>query len=262
MGALSSDVGSFLQTIAKYQSVRTNGLVYEIYDNPDMDEIIGSYIVSAHSVPHRQFLENNVALAALTARKLIPGFQVKYVSFTHEAPADQTLHREVFDAPIYFGAKENRLVSDKGYFGLKDSQLSVGFRDFALRAYFKGQTELEPTARQSVSKFIETVLPSVMGLGLSDVESFAKSMNMHPKKLQRLLKDEGLSYSNVTDTVRQRLAETYLVNTSLTIAQIARLLDYSSDRPFASAFKRWSGASPTQFRKKEAPQPELSELFF
>jgi len=99
--------------------------------------------------------------------------------------------------------------------------------------------------------FIEGVLPSVMGLGLSDAESFAKSLNMHSKKLQRLLKDEGVSYSNIIDGVRQDLAESYLINTSLPIINIARLLDYSSDRPFSSAFKRWHDVSPTQFRKTQ-----------
>ena len=52
------------------------------------------------------------------------------------------------------------------------------------------------------------------------------------------------SSSVVQDGVRDELACLYLQNASLDATQVAYLLGYSELR----AFKRWSGASPTEWR--------------
>lgn len=262
VGATSKDAGHFLRTIAKYQSIRTNGIFYELEENFEAGEVLGRYRVNPHSAPCKQLLENTMALAALTAKKLIPGFKVKYVSFTHEQPSNVSIHKQVFDAPVYFGAKENLLVSDMSYYDVSGNQLSVGFRDFALKAYFNGRIEFLPDAKRSICRFIRAVLPSILGMGLSDLDTFAKSLNLHPKKLQRLLKDEGESFSDILNDVRMDLAHSLLVNTDSSILHIASLLDYSTDRPFTTACKRWFELSPTQYRKKhlEKQSHELSFL--
>ena len=80
MGAVSSDVRSMFKLIEAYQSIRTNGMIYKLEENTDTQEILGVYEFSPYSAPYRQILENTAALSALTAQKLIPGFNVKYVS--------------------------------------------------------------------------------------------------------------------------------------------------------------------------------------
>ena len=262
VGAISKDAGHFLRTIAKYQAIRTNGIFYELEENFKTDEVIGRYKVNPHSAPCQQLLENTMGLAALTAKKFIPGFKVKYVSFTHEQPSNISLYKQIFDSPVYFGAKENFLVSDMSYYDVTGNQLSVGFRDFALKAYFNGRIKFLPDAKRSICRFIRAVLPSILGMGLSDLDTFARSLNLHPKKLQRLLKDEGESFSDILNDVRMDLAHSLLLNTDSSILHIASLLDYSTDRPFTTASKRWFGLSPTQYRKKHLAEqsPELSFL--
>jgi len=168
----------------------------------------------------------------------------------HQGSVDESLFTEVFDAPVYYGAEENRLVFDVTEAADLGNRFSDSFRNFALRTFFKGRIDNDPEAGTSLNKFIETTLPLVMGLGLSDINSFARSLNMHPKKLQRLLKDENNSYSSLLDNIRKELAENYLMNSNLRIGIIALLLDYSCERSFSTAFKRWNGLPPYVFRKK------------
>ena len=252
IGALSSDVYSFYDMIARYQEIRSNGMDLEyIYDkNEASKEIIGRYKVHPDSAAHIQVIESNIGSAALSSRKLIPGYKVKYISFMHQGSADDSIFAEVFDAPVYFGAKENRLVFDITEAAELGNQFSDSFRNFALKTFFKGRIDNNPKAGKSLNGFVETMLPLIMGLGLSDINSFARSLNMHPKKLQRLLKDENNSYSSLLDNIRRELAESYLKNSNLPIAIIAQLLDYSSDRSFSTAFKRWNDIAPNVFRKK------------
>lgn len=257
MGAVASDVRAFLKTAEQYQTIRSNGMRYTIEENPQTQESRSVYEIQPHSAPHRQVLENTVALAALTARKLIPGFKVKYISFTHSAPPDTSLYEKAFNAPVHFNAERNVFASDMDYYKTKGAQLSVGFREFALKAYFKGQVQRLPEARNSMGTFIEEILPTIIGTDTSDIETFAKSMDMHPKKLQRLLKDDGLSFSQILDGVRKDLAHSLLIDTDLPISLIAQMLDYSSDRPFTTAFKRWYGKAPTAYRKTLTPSEDL-----
>ena len=116
MGAVASNVRDFLKTAEQYQTIRTNGMIYTLEENPEANESRSVYDIDPQSAPHRQFLENTVALAALTARKLIPGFNVKYVSFTHSAPPDISLYEKAFNAPVRFNAERNVFASDMDYY--------------------------------------------------------------------------------------------------------------------------------------------------
>jgi AraC-like DNA-binding protein len=82
------------------------------------------------------------------------------------------------------------------------------------------------------------------------MNSVAESLGVHPKKLQRLLKDEALSYKDILDEVRQLQALRFLEDTDMKINKISQLLDYTSDISFNTAFKRWYGMSPSHYRKR------------
>ncbi|MEO1470539.1 MAG: helix-turn-helix transcriptional regulator, partial [Pseudomonadota bacterium] len=68
------------------------------------------------------------------------------------------------------------------------------------------------------------------------------------RTLARRLADEGASYQAIVDGVRRRLAESYLDDTALSLAEIAFLLGYADQSSFTTAFKRWTGATPGERR--------------
>jgi AraC-like DNA-binding protein len=51
--------------------------------------------------------------------------------------------------------------------------------------------------------------------------------------------------------VRETTARKVLAESEVPVADIAMMLDYSATPPFTQAFKRWSGQSPMEFRKRE-----------
>jgi len=88
-----------------------------------------------------------------------------------------------------------------------------------------------------------------MGTNNSDITALANALELHPKKLQRLLADEGNTYSEILDQVRISLTDRLLGETDMSINRIAKTLDYSTDRAFTAAVKRWHGMTPTKYRK-------------
>ncbi|MGO7770764.1 helix-turn-helix domain-containing protein, partial [Rhizobium ruizarguesonis] len=55
---------------------------------------------------------------------------------------------------------------------------------------------------------------------------------------------EGQSYAAIKDDIRRDLAVELLLNTSMTIGEIAVQLGYSEPSSFFRAFRKWVGNSP------------------
>ena len=100
---------------------------------------------------------------------------------------------------------------------------------------------------------IENFLPQ----GNHQVDVIAETLAMSKRSLQRLLADEGLSYSQMLAEVRQRLAVDWLETTEKSIGDIANDLGYTDSSNFSRAFRRHVGISPQAFRcngEKGSPQ--------
>lgn len=85
---------------------------------------------------------------------------------------------------------------------------------------------------------------------LPSVEEVAARLNMSPRTLHRRLADAGLSCQELIDDVRRRLAEEFLRNTQLPVEEIAGRTGFSDASNFRKAFKRWSGDTPANYRRR------------
>jgi AraC-like DNA-binding protein len=84
------------------------------------------------------------------------------------------------------------------------------------------------------------------------VEEMADRLTLHPRTLQRRLKDEGATYLHVQARMRQRLACQWLKEGKQSIDDISARLGFSDRRAFTAAFKRWEGLTPSAWRDREA----------
>ena len=75
---------------------------------------------------------------------------------------------------------------------------------------------------------------------------------MSPRTLQRRLQEEGTSHLRVLEGARQHVATHMLASTSLPIAEIADALGFSEPAALHRAFKRWTGMTPVEYRRKAA----------
>lgn len=80
----------------------------------------------------------------------------------------------------------------------------------------------------------------------------ASRMQMSARTLQRLLTQEGTSYSNIVEQMKCKRAEVMLSGTDAQVAAIAERLGYANPANFNRAFKRWYGLSPTAFKRRLA----------
>jgi AraC-like DNA-binding protein len=106
----------------------------------------------------------------------------------------------------------------------------------------------------SVSAPIEAWRASLVSLirdGQTSLAALAEAHHLSPRSLQRRLAEQGSSFQHLLDSTRQQLAEAYLRDPHLELAEIALLLGYSEQSAFARAFRQWTGLAPAQWRKQK-----------
>lgn len=86
--------------------------------------------------------------------------------------------------------------------------------------------------------------------GTPTVEVVASRLRMSPRTLHRRLAEAGTSFGAELEALRRGLAERYLSNPEISIAEVAFLLGYSEPRAFHRAFKSWTGSTPGTWRKE------------
>jgi len=101
----------------------------------------------------------------------------------------------------------------------------------------------------SLSEQILTRLNQVDNLFLSQ-ESIAQELNISTRAMHRQLSKENRNFRDIAIQARAEHAKYLLRETDYSISQVAHELGYSDAANFARAFKKLSGVSPSDFRKK------------
>jgi len=97
------------------------------------------------------------------------------------------------------------------------------------------------------------LLVEAVHIGQVGIEHVAAGMGLSVRALQRRLAQRDSSYQQRLDQVRWTLADQYLQDQGLGLADIALLLGYSEQSAFQRAYKQWTGKTPHQVRQQQQP---------
>jgi AraC-like DNA-binding protein len=84
-------------------------------------------------------------------------------------------------------------------------------------------------------------------LGILSLEDVARNFNSTPRSLQRRLQEEGMTFQELSESVRKSLAIHYIQSGKHQIKEISDMLGYNELSAFSRAFKRWTGKSPVRY---------------
>jgi AraC-like DNA-binding protein len=96
---------------------------------------------------------------------------------------------------------------------------------------------------------LRLVLPAYLPDGSPDIRQAARLANMSVRTFQRRLRDQGVSYSQVLEELRHDLAIYLLRDPTRQAAEVSRELGYRDPAIFTRAFRRWTGSTPSEFRR-------------
>ena len=170
------------------------------------------------------------------------------VHFEHQPIADLTIYKKCFGVVPYFDQPVNCITYSKS---LEDQPVrSADLQLFpVLRQHLEDMAATLPNNDDlagSVTYQIRQLLPQRQ----CTLKNVSAALAIESRTLQRRLKTEGLVFAQMVEEMRQQQAMEYLENSSMELKEISFLLGYSDTSAFNKAFKKWSGKSPGQYRKK------------
>jgi AraC-like DNA-binding protein len=72
---------------------------------------------------------------------------------------------------------------------------------------------------------------------------------MSARTLRRRLQEQGLTFDRLLEQIRLARAVSLLANPKMPVQRITEEAGYSDVRSFRRAFRRWTGQSPSDFRR-------------
>ena len=161
-------------------------------------------------------------------------------------------HRTRTDLPDVELFDGSRIVSGTGetYFTFPRSLLERRFPKVGGGEQATGNSGcgLDHPLPNDLGGMVRVQIESFLRQGTYQVDAIAESLAMSKRSLQRLLAEQGLSYSRMLAEARQRLAVDWLENTDKPVGEIAFNLGYTDSSNFSRAFRREIGMTPQAFR--------------
>ena len=248
----------------RYWRLHSNAATMRLIEPDDGDFAMFRYVDDQAPFPARQHLEHSLANICRLAR-VVSGMtheKPALVRFQHTPPRDISVHAQAFECPVEFNAEHNEIVFDKKFLDYRTNGNLTLLKPL-LGYYIRSRIRRLPIYDQSMRATVALAISSVMGTQRCNVAFIADSLGLSVKKLQRQLAIEGCSFSELLEETRLTAAKKILVHSDAPVASIAGLLDYSTTGPFSTAFKRWTGSAPLDFRKSNrirAAEPGVSGI--
>jgi AraC-like DNA-binding protein len=177
-------------------------------------------------------------------------FAASRVWFAHARPPDLApLYRFFATRELDFGAEASGFA-----FSLGELEHPMKGDDPRLLATAEDLAELALRAQPRAGAFaaFASIVAARLEPVLTDdasIEAVARGLHMSPRTLQRRLDEEGTRFSEVVDSVRERLAREWLRDESRTLSEIGYALGFADLATFSRAFKRWTGKPPGAWRR-------------
>jgi AraC-like DNA-binding protein len=182
----------------------------------------------------------------LTRKRLSP----VRAEFMHRQPNATVAYDQYLGCEVRFHAAWDALIYDAEAIRLP----VVGADDELLKVLERACRQIlgpEPKKRNLVHDVRELVIDRLTK-GPVRIENIARDLGTSSKTLERRLAEQGESFSTLLDDIRGGLAKRYLSETDFRLEQVAYLTGYSEPAALVCAFKRWTGATPIQFREQQA----------
>lgn len=111
-----------------------------------------------------------------------------------------------------------------------------------------------PVSDETLDKQLERAFrqyPALLGQGL---DRMADRLGLHPRTLQRRLREEGQQFTDIQTQCRLDMASAGLLGAQCDIETLSAQLGFADRHSFTRAFKRWTGMSPSAWRRHQQQQ--------
>jgi AraC-like DNA-binding protein len=246
--ASSSTVSKALENLARYAGTTNEAVLYESSRHKDVT-VVSVRPVRAHDELRRQSSEF-IALAVIRALRILTGrdFAPSRMTFAHARNSDLREIDRILRCPVEFAhATESWIIPQSV------TELPIVSQDSHLLQILTAHADdllAERGLAAGLQSMVENQLLRVLPSGKVQAPLVAQQLGISMRSFTRQLAEEGTTFGEILDRLRNRLALRYLEDQRMSLQQIAWLLGYSELTAFNHAFKRWFGTSPGRARNR------------
>jgi AraC-like DNA-binding protein len=201
-----------------------------------------------HEFPRHVAEFSSLAALVLARRVTNTAIVPRRVAFQHPAPTRLSEHLRLFSVVPQFEQVETSIAFEPSALALRITDAQPGLVSY-LEAYAREVIARLP-ADTGLSARVERIVTSSLARGLPRIEAVASQLGLSGRTLQRRLGEDGTSFAAIVDRARQALAQRYIADDKLSLAEVGFLVGFADPSNFHRAFRRWTGATPAAFRAR------------
>lgn len=118
-----------------------------------------------------------------------------------------------------------------------------------------------PRSAPDLAERVKRALASELHDGPPPLARIAKRLGIGARTLQRRLVESNMPFRALVEGTREALARRYLADPEIGLGEVGYLVGFSDPSAFYKAFRRWTGETPGDFRRRQrasgafAPRP-------
>jgi AraC-like DNA-binding protein len=165
-----------------------------------------------------------------------------------ERPAGTQRFEDWFRAPIVWNAPQPSLLCRREDLARPLATTNPGIAVASERLVADYLARLD---RDDVVAQVKRELLGYFPAGTPTQSTVARAVRLSARTLHRRLAEAGTSFEKLLDETRRELAAEYVRRTDYSVGEVAYLLGFAETSSFNRAFRRWTGKSPSEFRRAE-----------
>lgn len=243
-------LGSALGTFASFQM--SNSTAAAVYLHPVGEDYAVGFGVYAPELPSGHIYDLAAALGFNFVRDLTAGaVHPAELLLSRAVPARPDVYRRYFQCPVRFNEGQTCLILSGRSMSLPLPTADAARRERLLLA-LQQQLAKEPA---SLAARVKHALRPMLLVGTASQTDVAAHLNMHPRTMGRRLEEERVTFEQLKDEVRTAVARELLARTEIPVSDAAAALGYATPSAFVRAFRRWTGSTPTGWRRAQRSGP-------
>jgi len=242
----AESAGEGLQRFVDYFNLHSSATTVGVVQSGEFSRLV--YAIATHGMTSTRQLQLGAMVVGYNILQDLFGsaWLPTVVTVASRPPANLRPAQKFFRAPLRFDTDESALIFETRWL---DQRLPL------VDPLVRQQVEAEARARRAailsdLPATVRRILRKQLIIGDCSMDQVAAMLGIHRRTLDRYLQEHGVQYGDLVESVTTDVARQLLRDTELQVQHVAEALHFSSAANFATAFRRWTGMTPSEYRRR------------
>lgn len=170
--------------------------------------------------------------------------KIEKIEFSHPPKGPLSFYKNCFKCNIEFEKTHNKMYLTKKTLSTEVVSPKTFILKFFLNIAEKiaSKQTRKKQLRQKIEQYVYESLSTQKKISINNA---SMHLNSSASTLKRSLAKEGYTFKGISDSIIEKEAKILLKDATLTVSDVAYILQFSNTSSFQRAFKRWTNMSPS-----------------